>query len=213
MEPKQKRLLLITGGAVFGLFILIAFVSLLAGHSITVNVVAIPEDSSISLDGKTIKAGKVRMSRGEHTLTATRQFFDKATRKINTADIDTAQPLYILPIPKSPSAIDYLTKNPKVQQQRESAGGIISIQNQQIITKKYPIVGNLPYKTLDFRIDYSLDDEYNLSLTITTFPIAVQSEDAARYNADVSRYKQEALAYLQSQKVDTSKVSITYKTE
>jgi len=211
MEPQQKRLLLIAGGVLAGIVLLISIFSVASGRNITLTIVTAPDDASLTLDGKHIKAGKVSMHRGKHTLVAARQFFDKTTKTFDTANIGADRTIYIMPAPNSPSALDFLKNHPQIQMQRESVGSADAAQSQAIISDKYPIIDKLPYATLDFRIDYQLDGNDNFSLTVTTYPIAIQSDNPSEYATQINRYKGEALDFLRNNSVDTSSVPIIYK--
>lgn len=177
---------------------------------IKIAVSVLPNDSKLTVDGKTSKAGSIYLVPGQHTLTASRQDFTTDTQRINTADFEKGDVVYMLPRPDSVAAKKWLAEHPEVQVQRESAGGVESVRIRRALLKKYPILASLPVENLHYKIDYSVDDNNNAKLTITLYPIINGPQDKSRYTQQLKDYKQEALDYLKKKKVNLDQFKIEY---
>ncbi|HSX36487.1 MAG TPA: hypothetical protein VLH84_06160 [Patescibacteria group bacterium] len=209
MTSKQK-LLLIVGGFLVLALVVAALLLGKSGTGVQVQVQALPADSAITLDGKPIKAGHVQLSPGTHVFEATRQYFDPVTKTVDTKGLNKSRVIYLMPIPNSSAAMNYLLNHPAVQQQREAAAGADAAQTSQNLTATYPIIGYLPYQTTDFKVDYSLDSKNTLSLLVTVYPIADPTTDRTDYTQQYNGYKAEALQFIQSNKVNITTTQITY---
>jgi hypothetical protein len=202
----MNRKILVIGG----ILILLAIVGFLmvSASGIWVNVVALPKDSKIELDGRPIKAGRVKLAPGKHVFKASRQYFDAVQKSIDTNALDTKKTVYLLPKPSSQEAIKWLNDHPEVQQEREAAGGEEAIIQQQSLLSQYPFIAKLPYETLDYKIDYSVNEAGKISFIVTLYPFADPA--SPEYGPQVDKEKQAAKNYLSSYGVDTEKVPISY---
>jgi hypothetical protein len=203
-----------------GLFILGLFVAIALSFNIfnyihhrglvAVRVAVLPSDSSLTVDGKNTKPGKLYLTRGRHALEATRQDFGKDVKDINTDDISAGTVIYMLPAANSQAARIWLLQHPDIQRQREAAGGSESERLQVLLIKKYPIISKLPKENLHYKIDYSVDNDQKFSLTITTYGIINGPSDYNKYVQQTKAYKQEALEFLKQNGVEPSTYPITY---
>jgi hypothetical protein len=170
------------------------------------NIQVLPADSTITLDGDEIKSGTVYLSPGIHTFSASRQYFDRVTKQIDTKNINSA-PIYLMPIPNSENARGWLSEHPDVQRQREAQGGTESNSTQEKLTKNNSVLDKLPVDTLDYRIDYSVDSNDNISFTITLYAV---NKNPQQYTQQLQQFKAEALQFLKSNGVSPSNYSIKY---
>lgn len=175
-----------------------------------VNIAVVPADSTLKIDGVQTKPGKIYLIKGTHHLVASRTYFDDDIKNINTADITKNETIYMLPAANSAAAKAYLEQHPDIQQQREAAGGAEAARIQALLNAKYPILSKLPYETLHFKVDYSVDANQNLSLTVTTYGIINGPSDYPLYVQQTAAYKQEALAWLKQNGVGPTTYPITY---
>jgi hypothetical protein len=173
-------------------------------------IVLLPEDSSLTIDGKPSKSGSIYLKSGKHTLVASREYFDSDVKKINTDDIVSSEKIYLLPKAESSQAKKWLIDHPDVQQEREVAGGSDEARNQRLISKNYPIISQLPYENEHFKIDYSFSSDGKPNFTITLYGILNKPDQYPEYLRQLKQYKQEALAYLSKNKVAPSDYKITY---
>lgn len=175
-----------------------------------VKVAVLPDDSSLKIDGKSVKPGRVYLTAGTHKLIASRVLFEDDTESINTADITKNETIYMLPKAVSGAAKAYLLQHPDIQQQREAAGGAESDRIRALVLKKYPIISKLPEETLQYKIDYSLDANQKLSLTITTYGIINRPSDYPQYLQQTKDYRAAALEFLKQNGVSPTTYPINY---
>jgi hypothetical protein len=209
MNPAQKRVVMFGGAALVIILISVGILASLNSGKVRVEVVVLPDDSSITLDGQPAKAGNMQLTKGEHTFTASRQDFTTINKKINTNDLDPDNPkIYLMPRPDSEAAVQWLLDHPEVQEKREAAGGAEAEAKQQLITERYPIVNTLPYETLDYVIGYDVDANNEISFAISIDPLSTPDQ-GEYYKEELRRYRDEALQYMRSQGVDTKTAKIT----
>ncbi len=178
--------------------------------TVRITVTALPDDSTITLDGKSIKSGRQDLPKGTHTFKANRQYFDEVTKVVDTNDLKNGQTVYLLPGVSSKEAIQWLNDHPDVQKQREAAAGAVVSQDQATTLQKYPYIGQFPYEAIDFRVDYGYTNKGLLALTVTLQPYSDPQNAPDDYQQQLKDYKAEALDYLKSIKVDFNTVTLTW---
>lgn len=196
---------LAVGFVVWNIILLISRIGLVG-----VDIIAIPNDSKITMNGKSIKSGKIYLKPGTYDFTASRQYFTTIKKKLDTNNMLVPGVLYLQPRPDSQEALDFLEAHPEIQRQREAASGAESDGIQQKLLEKNPGITSLPYENAHYKIDYLIDDSYNLSYTITLLAIINGPQDYARYKTQLIEYKKEALNYLENKGLDTKKAKITF---
>ncbi|HET7320844.1 MAG TPA: hypothetical protein VFI84_04675 [Candidatus Saccharimonadales bacterium] len=175
-----------------------------------VTVYAVPSDSTVKLNGSPIGTGVIYLKPGHYTFEASRQDFGSVKSSIDVQQNGRPQTIYLLPIPNTAAAIEFLNQHPEIQQQRERLGGVNSESNQTALAQKYPIISKLPAYTAHYRIDYSLDSKQQISFAVTLYAISNNPNQYQQYVQQLQQYKAEALQFLTSNGIDTSKVLITY---
>jgi hypothetical protein len=210
-QLEKKKRLLIVGGIVAAAVLTLVLLLLGGGtgKTVTVEVLVVPSDASLTINGKSAKAGNLRLTEGQHTLKATRQHFGAAVKKIDTKKIDPDQPIYLTLDGSSPEAQAYMQAHPEEQALFERAIGVEIVNNETAILDSYPVVNQLPYETIDFLIDYTVSEENEVLFTVTLYPVAAVP-DSDEYKQQLQDYKQQALQYLQKQGVNTSKANIVF---
>jgi hypothetical protein len=213
-DTTNKRLIKIAGLAVLlliGLILSYSFMQYFEHKGkINLNIVALPEDSTIKVDGATAKAGVSYLKTGTHTLSATRQNFDEYKRKIDTKDFKPGETIYLLPVANSAEAKAWLKLNPEVQKLREAAGGADSAQQQKNLSAKFPFLSKLPFENSFYRIDYSLTPTGNVVFTVNLFGSISSPSDYDRYKKQLASSKESALSYMQSLGIDVSKYKVIF---
>jgi hypothetical protein len=175
-----------------------------------IKVVVLPEDSSLKLDSQSVKAGRIYVHPGTHTFIASRQDFDSDTETFSTNDLQKGDVIYVLPVANSQTAKQWLIDHPDIQRDREAAGGSEAVRKQRILTTKYPILSKLPYENLHYKIDYSIEDSSKPSFTVTLYAIINRPSEYKLYKAQLHQYRDEALAYLKNNDIDTNSFNINY---
>lgn len=210
-SPKQiKLIVLIILALVLTIVSYQAFVYWSHRGLAKINVVVLPKDSELRVDGSPAKAGTLYLKPGAHKLSAARQYFDKVEQEVNTNNLNSGEKIYLLPKPNSNEAKQWLAEHPDVQRQRESVGGIEANQQQTALSKKYPFLDKLPQENSRYKIDYSLTQANELEFTINLFGVVRSPNDYAQYKQQLKQYKNEALQYLQSIGVNPQDYKITY---
>jgi hypothetical protein len=205
---KRLKIGLIAGGILVALILVFAVVT--RNGDVEVQIVAVPDDSTITIDGQPAKTGKTVLKAGEHTIKAAHQYFADYETKVNTKNLTRGQKIFLVPSSNTPEALDWLYKHPGDPQLTQEAGDAVASMVQTEIHDNYPFLDKFPYESIDYKIDYQLsDDRKTLSFTITLLPYAMKSNTAA-YNQQLHDFKAEALKFLTDNGIDTSKYKITY---
>jgi hypothetical protein len=202
----NRKLLL---GAILTILLLMVLgsVSLLSHRGLVkITVVAIPHDSTITLDGTRIKEGPVYVKREDHTLKAERQYFTSITKKVAADKLSGT--VYLLPDPSSWAALDWLKQHPEEQLEREAIGGTETQQTQDVLFKNNPVVEKLPVYNFRYRIDYSVVSGNTLKFTIHLYPSG--DSGSSEYKDQAVQYKNEALNFLKDNGADPSKYTIEF---
>jgi hypothetical protein len=204
-----KKIILIGGAAV--VIVVLAFLILLLGKTRTYEYKALvaPVDSTFTIDGRPAKAGKIKLSKGRHTLKATRELFEGTTVIIDTKDLYPGQAILVLPKAVTAEAKKWLEDHPDTTGVADEIGAVQVTQRSETIDQQYPVVQNLPYTTLDYKIDYAIDDDLNISFTITLYPYAKPDDPVGRQQ-QLKAFKTKALGFLSGWGIHTDSVPITY---
>jgi hypothetical protein len=177
---------------------------------IKANIVVLPEDSTLTIDGSPKKPGTVYLKPGLHKFAATREFFDKVERRINTNSLKADETIYLLPEANSSEALKWLTEHPEVQQKREAVGGVEAIKQQDSLTTNYPFIKTLPKENSHYKIDYSITSGNKLEFTINLFGSIDNPDQYTQYRQRLKQYKSEALQFLKVNGINSSDFKITY---
>lgn len=174
-------------------------------------VKAIPSDATITLDNRSVSAGTIYVSPGNHILTASRQYFSPVTKKFDSKKQQN-NTVYLLLDPQSQAGIDWLNRHPEEQRLRETILADQLAQQQQNLRQKFPVLDKLPVDNSHFRIDYALADNNNsVTYNVTLYALINGPSDRERYLQQLQQYKAEALRFLQDNgvNIDTASISFT----
>lgn len=171
----KRRLLIVLG--ILGLLFVISFVfSMRDAGKATVEIFVIPEDAKVQANGEDIGSGRQKLKPGNYTFSATKDGFSKD--EYTTVVDEEGASIYLLPVPKSEEALQWLEDNPEIVAEREALAGERASVNGAAFNKANPIVSVLPYSTYEplngiegpFSIDYGPTDERpnGIFLVVTT---------------------------------------------
>lgn len=207
----RNRKFMYIAGAIVVLILLVLWIvfAYQPPGTLAVRVVVLPYDSTLTVDDKPSSAGRLFLSLGTHTLKASRSDFTDVTKTIKTDDLKPNQVIYMMPLPNSEAAIKWLEAHPEVQELREKAGAEDAATRQQEISKKFPIIDELPYESLDFRIAYGLTSDNKLTLQITLYPYALKSNTTV-YQQQLRDFKAEAKQWLSQNGVNLTDYEVTF---
>jgi hypothetical protein len=208
---RNKKALVVAGGAAMILLLMVILSSLggRLGGSVTVEIIVVPTDATLTIDGEPTTPGTVSLNPGQHTLRATREFFGDAVKEIDTESLDTSQPIYLTLDSNTPEAERYMIDNPDEQLLRERAFGQEFSNTSQSILERYPVTKDLPYTTVDYRIDYEVTESKDVRFIVTLYPVATQP-GSDLYKRQLNQFKQSALNYLSDKGVDIDTADIVF---
>lgn len=179
-------------------------------NKVDIEIGVTPAGSYLTLDGKEVKPGKYTVEKGEHTLFAKHEFFEDATLVFNTNNTDVSKTIYVAPYPNSPEAQAWLDSHPEDMQVWQIITGRQFDNEVQNANERYPVLKYLPRNTLDWRIDYTLNENGSATFTITTLPYS--DPGTADYIKQVETFNAQALEFLKDNGVKVEQEDIVYKT-
>lgn len=156
-------------------------------HNIFIDLA--PDGAEIVLDNKgVIKGGGHRLPIGDHIITAKLDGFSEYTKKFSIADNEVTR-LDVLLNPVSEEGYEYLRKHPQEQLHRESLGGKAFNQKAGSLAKNNPIIRELPFIDLLYRIDYGKSQRYPNNPSRAAIYITLYNADAQNSALDWIRFK------------------------
>lgn len=212
MQPEKRRILLIVGSVLLFLGILALLIYALGpGQKKTIEIFVVPTDSKVTIDGQPVAAGEIRLRSGTYTFSASRQYFESVTKKINLDDLGPGKKIvYLALYPNSPEGQAYLDSHPDELALYERVAGAEFSALQSKILEQYPVTRELPHQTLDYKIDYDITKDREIVFLITFYPPLALGAGSEPYKEFLLYQKKQALDYLKDNGVNTSKVKITY---
>lgn len=170
----------------------------------------VPSDSTVTMNGKKIDPnGKIYVKRGVYTLKATRKYFDSVSKKIDTKNTGN-KTIYLMPVPNSQAALDWLSNHPEEQKIREAVAGQQEAEIRKALETKNPVITKLPVFNSHYKIDYSIGQKNELRYSVTLYPIINGPSQYAQYQQQLAQYKAEALEFLVANGVNTSTAEISF---
>lgn len=158
MNMKTKSIIIIL--IAISLIIITSFLYLNKNVTTGVNIVIVPADSKILLDGKVVPSGKNSAKPGKHTIEVKRENFDSNKQ---TVDVLSGQ-IKLVKVGLSSNNSNgkkWQEEHQKEYLELENIGDSNIQQNSATILKKYPLIANLPQDMSPlFRIDYGISKKY-----------------------------------------------------
>lgn len=150
INKKLVALIFIGLVGIFGVYQSVVWLSHRGKTAITIN--AVPSNSVITIDGEQTGPGVHYIEPGRHELTAAHEDegFGKVSRTISVDD--SPQTINLLPSAVSDKAKTFLADNPDEASRREQIGGEEFQKSSEILSRKYPFIGDLPVLTRGFTI-------------------------------------------------------------
>jgi hypothetical protein len=88
--------------------------------------------------------------------------------------------------------------------------GSVGLEKTDRLEREQPLIQSLPKSTTHYKIDYRVESDRSLSLTITLFAVLNRADQLPQYRAQLVEYKAEALAWLGSKGVNPTDYKTTY---
>lgn len=211
INQSLKKLLILGGTAALLLLVGWGVVIHLSHRGLAkIKVKAIPGDSVVRVDNKIVRGTTLYISPGTHNISASRQYFQPVSQEINTRTMKPTATVYLLPVPNTKEAFDYLSSHPEIQQEREKRGAVAVNNMQDYLKTRYPILNKLPVYNSHYRIDYALSSDNSISFAVTLYPIINGPGQSAQYEQQLHQYQAEVLQFFKSNGLNPSDFSISY---
>lgn len=78
------------------------------------------------------------------------------------------------------------------------------------LERTHHLAGALPQATAHYRIDFTVAADGRLALRVTLLAVLNQARDLAIYQAELRRYRAEALAFIEAQGDDPATYTVTF---
>lgn len=126
---------------------------------IPVNIIAVPSDMTLTLDGKTISPGERYLPPGTYTVKGSKDGFTDFTTQVIITSGDKKKSTSILLNPATGAAIDWAKAHKDEYLEAEGQAGSEARDEGEAFRDKNPIVNLLPYKNLLYTIGYRSDPD------------------------------------------------------
>jgi hypothetical protein len=198
----KKRIVI---GASIAILIFLVFAVTYAmlnrGVGTGVNIVVIPADSKITMDGKVVSSGDNNAKPGNHTIEVSHKDFD-VNKKIVEVSNDQVTLVAIGLSPSNSAGEKWVKDNQKAYLELENTANQETQQNSIEIQKTYPIITSLPQDISPlFRIDYGVSKRHPKDKT----------KIALYISSDTPANKYDAIRYIYSMGYDPSDYEIIFE--
>jgi hypothetical protein len=78
------------------------------------------------------------------------------------------------------------------------------------LERRHRLAQALPHATAHYRIDFTVASDGRLAVVVTLLAVLNDPRDLARYEAELARYKAEALAFIAAQGDDPTTYTVTF---
>lgn len=209
MSRNRKIILIVSGIVIAVLLGTLIFTQVQKIGKVQIDVVVAPSESTFTIDGQAAQPGINYVAPGKHTLKATLALFTDAVKNIDTATLPAGQKIYLVPSADSPQAVQWLIDHKQAGIEVQGAGDALTTIKNQTIVQAFPYVTKLPYESIDYRIDYSFNnDQTKIKFIVTLLPYMLTSNPG--YKQQLKDFQAEALQWFKDNNIDSTKADITY---
>lgn len=156
---ENRRLFLLSGTViVVALIVLGGYLAFRGNPEHTLTVKSIPNDLTLTLDGKQIPAnGEIKVKEGEHTLTGERRGFESYTQTVQVKQ-DSSYKMFLFS--NSAEGRAWEQSHPEEQLEAESEAGRRFDELNRRLEAKYPILQELPYIGPGFTVNQGVSQAH-----------------------------------------------------
>jgi len=156
---ENRRLFLLSGTViVVALIVLGGYLAFRGNPEHTLTVKSIPNDLTLTLDGKQIPAnGEVKVKEGEHTLTGERRGFESYTQTVQVKQ-DSSYKMFLFS--NSAEGRAWEQSHPEEQLEAEGEAGRRFDELNRRLEAKYPILQELPYIGPGFTVNQGVSQAH-----------------------------------------------------
>jgi hypothetical protein len=196
---ENRRLWMLSGTVVvIALVVLGGYLVFRGAPEHTLTVRSIPNDLTLTLDGKPIDAnGDVKVKEGKHTLTGSRRGFETYTQPIEVKE-DSSVKVYLFS--NSAEGRTWERDHPEETLETEAEAGRRYSEMDRRLQAKYPILQELPYIGPGFTINQGISKAHPNDPEQLAFYIKVTDSEG----------KKKALEYLTGHGYDPANLELIY---
>lgn len=156
---ENRRLFLLSGTViVVALIVLGGYLAFRGNPEHTLTVKSIPNDLTLTLDGKQIPAnGEIKVKEGEHTLTGERRGFQSYTQTVQVKQ-DSSYKMFLFS--NSAEGRAWEQSHPEEQLEAEGEAGRRFDELNRRLEAKYPILQELPYIGPGFTVNQGVSQAH-----------------------------------------------------
>jgi hypothetical protein len=195
---KSRRILLILIPLVI-LVLIFSYLKKGPGGNSFADIAVTPAGSQVKVDGKGIKAGKIRVKAGTHNVYVSHDGFSIQSQDFVVGQNETRFVGFVL-VSNSPETKDWYKTHPKDQQMSESIASRNFDQGSSDIKKRYPIVAELPFIDQLYRVDYGVSQKATNDPTAIALYVTYYSQKG----------RLQALQWLKFKGVDSNNTEVIY---
>ena len=102
------------------------------------------------------------------------------------------------------------TTSPTTRAATPGQRGAAGLAATDRLERRHRLAQALPHATANYRIDFTVAADGRLAVVVTLLAVLNGPRDLARYEAELTRYRAEALAFIASQGDDPATYTVTF---
>jgi len=211
--PKKVKYALIIIVSIIALIVIIGLVATLSrSNKVTVEIITVPSDAKLTINGEPATQGKHEFEKGVYTLEGKREFFGTVTQELDTSTVNPDQPFYLVLDVSTPEAEQYFIDHPEEGFLLDAAGSQEYNNHQQKILNNYPNITQLPYNNANYQISYEVVEDANVVFIVNMYPPNALQPGSNLYNNFIEETKNAARLKLgEIMEIDPESANITFK--
>ncbi|MEU4605375.1 PEGA domain-containing protein [Kribbella sp. NPDC023972] len=175
----NRRLFVLSGTVVVVALILLGgYLAFRGNPEHTLTVKSIPNDLTLTLDGKQIPAnGEVKVQEGKHTLTGERRGFETYTQTVEVRE-DSSYKMFLFS--NSAEGRTWEKEHPNEQLEAEAEAGRRFDERNRRLQAKYPILQELPYIGPGFTVNQGVSQAHRGDPEVLAFYIKITDSEGKK---------------------------------
>ena len=139
--------------------LLIGYLIFIFTRKDTVNLIVIPNFTKVTVDGKSVKPGKLALKPGKYTVEGSFAGYESIKKMITVEENAPIKNVTIFPNPVSAEALNWANAHPDLMRKREDLAGEEARLEGERFRNLNKILDQLPYRSLIFNIDYGISEK------------------------------------------------------
>ncbi len=169
-------------GIIFAVIIMVIIILITINaliNNATINIQVAPASATITLNGRSVSSGSIKVKPGSYTVSAEEEGFDSQTVFIEAKENQTVDVLIGL-VPNTEETKDWYLKHDSDRLLFEGISGEIFNNETDDMLQKYPIIEFLPYNGTTFDINYGPCEQRDFCIMINAV-VPAGFDDAVNY--------------------------------